>query len=191
VAVEDYKLGQVAGMLVGLIVLKRYWTEVAELGKTLLHNFAGDVHICNYTRAFHALVEVEISRKTEPRLNVLLNCFKGEILDEPTGLAAVDVGHAVVIFLVEVQDLRLILALVLQPFFQNLAVAAKVCVFASFRPFENLSIRHVKVNDVAGHHSALGHKSGLDSRLGKILKDPTMLTAVATFQSFAQKLDKE
>ena len=119
-------------MLVGLIVLKRYWTEVAELGKTLLHNFAGDVHIGHYTRAFHALVEVKISSKTEPRLNVFLNCFKGKILNEPTGLAAVDVGHAVVILLVEVQDLRLILALVLQAFFQNLAVAAKVCVFASF-----------------------------------------------------------
>ena len=172
-------------MLVCLIVLKWNRAEVAKLGKTLLHNFAGDVNATHHTRALNALVKVEISGKTKTCLNVLLNSVKGEVLDEPTWLAAVYVGHAVVVFLVEVQNLWLIFTQVLQAFFQNLAIATKFCILASWCPFKDFGVRYIQIDDVAGNHSALGHQSSLAACLREVFKYPTSFAAIATLQSFA------
>lgn len=106
-------------------------------------------------------------------------------MNEPAGLAAVDIRDAVVIFLVEVKHLGFVVALELQSLFQNLAIASKIRVLAGFSPAEDLSVRHVEVDDVAWHDSALGHQAGLRSGLWEVLKDPALLAAVTALEPLA------
>jgi nitrogen regulatory protein PII-like uncharacterized protein len=129
VIVEHSKLRSLAAVDEGLTLAPGDGTDVAILTERLLQVDAVVVHVFHDAGALEAVVNLLkeiVAGKLETGLHALLNSFKGDSLNEPTGLKTIDDSERVIELLEEVSSERLVLGEVLQSAGEDSAVAAKV-----------------------------------------------------------------